>query len=173
MSNSEMIARHIRQIADFPKAGVVFQDIVSLLESPTAFQATIDWFASEIDLAVTKIIGLDARGFWFAPSVALALQKPFVPIRKQGKLPGATHQVAYGLEYGEAVFELQKTSLNSADRVVIIDDVLATGGSLKAACDLVSMSGAQVHSILTLLEIEALSGRERIAAYSHKSCLRV
>jgi adenine phosphoribosyltransferase len=158
------IASFIRDVSDFPKAGILFKDISPLLASPEAFGYVIEQFAEHIGEWDT-IVGLDARGFIFGAALALRTRNSFVMLRKPGKLPGDTMQQSYGLEYGTNTLAIQKDALKSWQKVVLIDDVLATWGTMQAATKLVESSGTQVKKILFLMELDALSGREKLSWY--------
>jgi len=151
---------------DFPKPGIQFMDIFGVFKTPRALEALIS-LAVELALShkdeIDVVVGLDARGFLLAPLMANALSKPFVPARKKGKLPGACFSVEYALEYGTAQMEIQKDSVKPDDRVLIVDDLLATGGTLSAAVDLVGKAGAKVALCWVVVELTELAGRTRVA----------
>lgn len=151
----------IRPIPDYPKPGILFQDITPLLADPRAFATVVDAVAA-LDKQADFAVGIEARGFILASAVALRNEIGFVPVRKKGKLPAHTYSRAYGLEYGEDVVEIHRDAFTAAAEVVLIDDVLATGGTLEAAIGLVRDAGAHISSIVTLLEISQLGGRDRI-----------
>ncbi len=155
---------YIRAIQDFPKPGILFRDITPLLASPDAFGAAIDrmadhYRAAELDI----VVAAEARGFIFASPLALALQIGFVPIRKPGKLPFETHAFHYELEYGEDALEMHVDGLRAGQRVLVVDDLLATGGTVDACCQLVERLGAEVVGCAFLIELRELQGREKIA----------
>ena len=157
----------IRDIPDFPKPGVVFKDITPLLADHDAFTTVVAAMAAvgrdgEGNVVVDKVVGMEARGFILAAPVALALGVGFVPVRKAGKLPADTHQVAYSLEYGEAVLEVHRDGIAEGERVLMIDDVLATGGTVAATAELVKKCGGVVGAAAVLLELSFLPGRETI-----------
>jgi len=151
----------IRDFPDYPKAGIVFKDISPVLLDMKLYGQVIDAFADQIrELNIDAIVGIESRGFWFGPSIAHQLKIPFIPIRKKGKLPGATYSYSYELEYGSASIEIQKDGLPEGARVLIHDDLLATGGTAKAAAKLVNQAGAETVAFaflvnLTFLEAEA------------------
>ncbi len=150
----------IRQVPDFPLPGILFFDILPLLKDPKHFRALteeLSVFANAIDV----VAGIEARGLILGSAVALHLGKGFVPLRKKGKLPGATLEESYGLEYGKDTLEIQEGVLNRGDRVLLIDDVLATGGTLVAGMKLIQQCGAVVESAVVALEIEELLGRDK------------
>ena len=151
----------IRPIPDYPKPGILFQDITPLLADPEALQRVVIEIAG-LDAQSEVAIGIEARGFILASAVAIKKEIGFVPVRKKGKLPAHTYSRAYGLEYGEDVVEIHSDAFTAGAKVVLIDDVLATGGTLEAAIGLVRDAGAQISSIVTLLEISQLGGRDRI-----------
>jgi adenine phosphoribosyltransferase len=150
----------IRQVPDFPAPGILFFDILPLLKDPKHFSnltKELSAFANVIDV----VAGIEARGLILGSAVALHLGKGFVPLRKKGKLPGATFEESYGLEYGNDTLEIQEGVLNRGDRVLLIDDVLATGGTLIASVKLIYQCGAVVESVAVALEINELSGRDK------------
>jgi len=154
----------IRDIHDFPKPGVLFKDVTPLLGDPAAFQATIDRLAERYkDAGIDTIAAAEARGFIFGAPLALRLQAGFVPIRKPGKLPYATIALEYQLEYGTDRLEVHTDALTPGRRVLLLDDVLATGGTMRACCDLVKQTGAELVSCAFVLEIGFLGGREKLA----------
>jgi adenine phosphoribosyltransferase len=158
---SHLITTRIRDIPDYPQPGVIFKDITPLLADSQAFSVVVDALAASHG-AVDKVAGIEARGFIFAAPVAWRLGAGFVPIRKKGKLPGATFAQDYELEYGTATIEVLTDAFEPTDRVLIIDDVLATGGTARATADLVHRAGAQVAGIAVLLELSFLNGRAKL-----------
>jgi adenine phosphoribosyltransferase len=161
---AELLASRIRDVPDYPKPGIVFKDITPLLADPKAFRAMTGEFVRHVHEAqATKVVGLEARGFILAAPVAVEAEIGFVPVRKAGKLPGAVHAVSYALEYGEATLELHQDSFQPGDRVLIVDDVLATGGTALAAVNAVRRGGAEPVGVSVLLEIGFLAGRARLA----------
>jgi adenine phosphoribosyltransferase len=151
----------IREIPDYPQPGIRFQDITPLLANGEAFVAITEKFAQYADSS-TLIAGIEARGFIFASAVANQLRSGFVPIRKAGKLPHLTISESYGLEYGDDTLELHIDAITPGAKVVLIDDVLATGGTIAAAIELIQRLDGQVVHVLALLEIDGLPGRERL-----------
>ncbi|MGH3366971.1 MAG: adenine phosphoribosyltransferase [Nocardioidaceae bacterium] len=157
----------IRDVHDFPTSGIVFKDITPLLAEPEALGAVVSALAAHGRdgsgrTVVDKVVGIEARGFILAAPVALALGAGFVPVRKQGKLPGQTYEVSYELEYGEATLAVHRDALDRGDRVLVVDDVLATGGTVAATAELVQLCGAEVEHVAVLLELSFLHGRERL-----------
>jgi adenine phosphoribosyltransferase len=166
--DAEQLWPFIRDIPDFPRAGVVFRDITPLLGDAVAFRAATELMAAPFDGPVTKVVGIEARGFILAAPIALALGAGFVPVRKPGKLPWDTHAHSYDLEYGSDTLEVHRDALTPDDRVLIVDDVLATGGTATATCRLVSeFFTATVVGVTFLLELPALGGRERLTPLGH------
>ncbi len=153
----------IRDVQDFPKAGIVFKDITPVLSDGKLFQDVVDRFADELSgLGVSKVVGIDARGFIFAGAVAYKLGLGFIPIRKKGKLPWTTRSAAYTLEYGESVVEMHVDGVEPGEKVALIDDVLATGGTAAAAVKLLGQSGAEVVRAQFLMELGFLDGRKNV-----------
>jgi adenine phosphoribosyltransferase len=167
--HDEYLEKHldelIRDIPDFPKPGVVFKDITPLLADHDGFSAVIEVLAragrdDEGNVVVDKVVGMEARGFILAAPVALALGAGFVPVRKAGKLPADTHSVGYELEYGNATLELHQDSIKPGERVLMVDDVLATGGTVAATAQLIQACGGIVHGVAVLMELSFLPGRQ-------------
>ncbi|MFT5881848.1 MAG: adenine phosphoribosyltransferase [Crocinitomicaceae bacterium] len=153
----------IRDVPNFPKDGIVFKDITPVLGDSELFQQSIDQMAATAaDLKVDKVVGIDARGFIFAPPIALKYNVGFVPIRKKGKLPWHTKSRRYSLEYGENEIEIHEDAVKPGDRVLLIDDLLATGGTADAAVELLKQLGAEVVCVTFLIELDFLNGREAI-----------
>ncbi|MFG2719924.1 adenine phosphoribosyltransferase [Streptomyces sp. NPDC048416] len=158
-----LLLSRIRDVPDYPKPGVMFKDITPLLADPVAFTALTDALAALcVRHGATKIVGLEARGFILAAPVAVRAGIGFIPVRKAGKLPGATLKQAYELEYGTAEIEVHAEDLSAGDRVLVIDDVLATGGTAEASVELIRRAGAEVAGVAVLMELGFLSGRERL-----------
>jgi len=153
---------YIRDIPDFPKPGIVFKDITPLLADGPAFCASIAQLACHIPQDVDAIVGIESRGFLFGAGLAQHGCIGFVPVRKPGKLPADVHGIDYELEYGVDRLEIHRDSLSSGHRVVIVDDLLATGGTVRATVDLVRQLGAEVVACLFVVELEFLGGRQRI-----------
>ena len=158
---TQLITTLVRDIPDYPQRGVVFKDITPLLADGQAFSAVVDALAAGYG-PVDKVAGIEARGFILAAPVACRLGAGFVPIRKKGKLPGVTFAQDYDLEYGTATIEVLTDAFAPGDRVLVIDDVLATGGTARATTDLVHRTGAQVAGFAVLLELSFLNGRAKL-----------
>ncbi len=160
---SQTIDRLVRPIEDWPVPGVTFRDITPLLADPTALREVIEALAeigrTMADGPIDAVLGIEARGFIFAPAVAIALGVGFIPVRKAGKLPAQSHAVTYGLEYGEATIEMHIDALSAGSRVLVVDDVLATGGTMAAATRLVETAGSTVAGNLVMIELLDLHGR--------------
>lgn len=164
----------IRNIPDFPTPGILFYDITPLLQEPRTFQLAIDTLCNPyIGSQVDVVVGIDARGFLFAPAIAYKLGKGLAIIRKKGKLPFQTHAAAYSLEYGEAEVEMHVDAVQPGQRVLIVDDVLATGGTAKAAGELVRKAGGQVFEYAFLIELPGLGGRARLSPDGVHSLLKM
>ncbi len=167
------LSRYIRDIPDFPSPGIVFKDITPLLKDTAAFQRTVDVLAEYTGhLNIDAIAGIDARGFLFAAPLTYRLGKPLVPIRKEGKLPFDTHRLTYSLEYGQDAVEMHTDAIERGQRVVIVDDVLATGGTMKAAARLVEQVGGEVAGLAVLLELTELKGADRLKDYDFLSLVK-
>ena len=150
----------IRDIPDFPAPGILFRDITPLLGDAAAFGRALDWFAAlPAAREATAIVGIESRGFIFGAPVAARLGVGFVPVRKEGKLPHAAHAEEYTLEYGMSTLEIHRDALSAADRVLVVDDLLATGGTARAAARLIEMTGATVAGLAFLIELDELDGR--------------
>jgi adenine phosphoribosyltransferase len=166
-------AAHIRDIKDWPEPGIVFKDITPLLADPDAFAAAVDALVEPFeDAAVTKVVGIEARGFIFAAPIARRLHAGFVPIRKAGKLPHDIHHQEYELEYGTDRIEVHSDAVGPRDRVLVVDDVLATGGTGAAAVRLVERLGSEVVGFCVLVELEFLAGRDRFDGTAVHSVVR-
>jgi adenine phosphoribosyltransferase len=169
---AELIKSRVRDIADYPQAGVMFKDITPLLADPVALAAVVSALASGHEV-VDKVAGIEARGFILAAPVALQLGAGFVPVRKQGKLPGPTYAQSYDLEYGSATIEVHQDAFAPGERVLIVDDVLATGGTGSATAELVRKAGAEVAGIAVIMELSFLNGRSRLPDAAIRSLLVV
>jgi adenine phosphoribosyltransferase len=163
--NVEQALSLIRMIPDYPKPGILFQDITPVLSNPEAFNVVVKALA-QVDPESTVVAGIEARGFIFASAIAVAKNCGFVPIRKKGKLPFSTFSKQYGLEYGVDEIEIHIDAFTPGSKVLLVDDVLATGGTLVAAIELVREAGGVVTDIAVLSEISILGGRKRISSHS-------
>jgi adenine phosphoribosyltransferase len=160
----------IRNIPDFPKPGIQFKDITPVLADARLFAGAIDLLTESFSAgSVDAVVGIDARGFIFAAAAAVKLQAGFVPVRKKGKLPYRTHEQDYALEYGTATIAIHVDALKPGSRVLLIDDLLATGGTAAAAAELVKKLGAQILEISFLIELSFLHGREKLEGYPVRS----
>lgn len=156
----------IRTIKNWPKLGVMFRDITTLLENPAAFDYCINKFKEKYQgQNITKIAGIESRGFIFGAALARELHLPLILIRKKGKLPAETVIQEYVLEYGKDQVEVHKDAINAGDKVLVIDDLLATGGTMRAACDLVEKSGAEVAGIALVINLPELKGQQKLQKY--------
>jgi len=154
----------VRDVPDFPKPGIVFKDITPLLLDPRAFATAVERMTAPYrDAGITRVVVIESRGFLLGPPIALALGAGMVPIRKPGKLPSARHRVDYDLEYGTDALEMHQDAIASEDRVLVVDDVLATGGTAAAAGHLVRNQGAALVGFSFLIELDFLNGRKRLA----------
>ncbi len=157
------LKQHIRHVPDFPKAGILFYDITTLLRNPAGFRATVDQLAAPYrDRPIDAVVGIESRGFILGAAVAQTLGAGFVPIRKPGKLPSATLQESYALEYGTDALEIHEDAVDAGQRVLIVDDVLATGGTAAAAAQLVKRAGGELTGLAFLIELTFLNGKEKL-----------
>jgi adenine phosphoribosyltransferase len=167
------LAQYIRDIPDFPKPGILFKDITPLLAEPRAFQVAIDRFYERYCAArIDAVAAAEARGFLFAAPLALRLQKPLVPLRKPGKLPYRTYSLKYELEYGSAELHMHIDGIHEGAHVLLVDDLLATGGTMRAGCQLVEKAGGRVTGCAFLVELEFLRGREVLQPHEVFSLIR-
>ncbi len=165
---TDILWSRIADVPDFPKPGIVFKDITPLLASPDVFGSLIEaWAARYADRGITQIVGIESRGFIFGAALAREMKVGLTLIRKPGKLPRATRSVTYELEYGTDALHMHEDALHGEDRVVIIDDVLATGGTAAAAVELVATTGAAIVEVAFLMELGFLEGRDRIEPPIH------
>jgi adenine phosphoribosyltransferase len=157
------LAKYIRDIPDFPKPGILFKDITPLLAQPSVFQEAIDRLCARYNkLAVDAVAAAEARGFLFAAPLALLMKKPLIPLRKPGKLPYRTHALQYDLEYGSAELQVHIDGVAPGARVLLVDDLLATGGTMQAGCKLIEKAGGRVASCAFLVELAFLHGRDKL-----------
>ncbi len=161
----QLVLSRMRDIPDFPKPGVLFKDFTPLLSDAAAFAAVVDDIQARYAGRVDVVVGIEARGFVIGAAVAYRMGLGFVPVRKAGKLPGPSLREEYTLEYGSAVLEMHTTALAPGQRALIVDDVLATGGTVAATCRLVERAGAKVAAIDVVLELTFLEGRKRVGDY--------
>jgi len=157
------LKKTIRDIPDFPKKGIIFKDVTTLLKDKRALKAAVDALAKEFSSSKVKyVVGIESRGFIFGTALAYKLGVGFIPVRKKGKLPSKTRAVTYALEYGTDTLEIHQDALKKGDRVVIIDDLLATGGTIGATAKLVADSGAKIAGVGFIIELTFLNGRDRL-----------
>jgi adenine phosphoribosyltransferase len=170
--NSDQLKNLIREVPDFPKKGILFYDITTLLRDKTGFARLIDLFSEHyIGKQIDLVLGMEARGFIFGPALAYRLNAGFVPVRKPGKLPAATYRVEYELEYGSNALEIHKDAIEPGQRVLIVDDLLATGGTAVATAKLVSSLGGQIAGLAFVVELDFLRGREKLKGHEVFSLL--
>ncbi|MBA3805088.1 MAG: adenine phosphoribosyltransferase [Acidobacteria bacterium] len=163
----------IREVPDFPKPGINFYDITTLLKHPDGLRRTVDALAAQFDgLKVNTVIGVEARGFIFAPALAYHMGAGFVPVRKPRKLPAECASISYDLEYGQDTLEIHRDAIGQGHRVIIADDLLATGGTARAVVDLVEGLGGEVAGLVFVVELEFLPGRKRLEGYDVRSLIK-
>ena len=166
------LEEYVRSIPDFPEPGIIFRDITSVLQDPDGLRLSVDSIQGMLDgVDFDVVVGPESRGFIFGVPVAYNLHKSFVPVRKKGKLPCETIEMEYDLEYGSAVIEIHKDAIKPGQKVVIIDDLIATGGTMEAIIKLVEKLGGEVVKICFLMELAGLKGRERLAGYNVDSAI--
>ena len=171
-ANHEWLKEHIRDIPDFPKEGIVFKDITPLLADEKAFTYTIDALAHYFDRdAIDKVLGIEARGFMVAAPLAYRFTAGLIPVRKKGKLPWQVQSEEYELEYGYDHLEIHSDAIESGERILIVDDVLATGGTASATARLTERCGGKVAGIATIMELAFLGGRDKLADYDFLSLI--
>lgn len=167
------IEEYVRSIKDFPKEGIIFRDVTSVLKDADGLKLAIDSMQKEIeDIDFDLVLGPESRGFIFGVPVAYNLHKPFIPVRKKGKLPMETISMEYELEYGTAEIEIHRDAIKPGQKVVIIDDLIATGGTIEAIVKLVEQLGGEVVGICFLMELEGLKGREKLQGYNVRSVIK-
>jgi adenine phosphoribosyltransferase len=163
----------IREVPDFPKPGINFYDITTLLKHPDGLRKTVDALAAAVDgEKIDTVVGVEARGFIFAPALAYHLGAGFVPVRKPRKLPAECSAISYDLEYGQDTLEIHRDAIGDGHRVIIADDLLATGGTAKAVCNLVEQLGGTVAGLVFVVELEFLPGREKLQGYDVRSLIK-
>ena len=166
------IEEYVRSIPDFPEPGIIFRDVTSILQEADGLQLAIDSIQEKLkDVDVDVIAGTESRGFIFGVPVAYNLHKPFVPIRKKGKLPLETISQDYDLEYGSATIEMHKDAIKPGQKVVIVDDLIATGGTVEACIKMIERLGGEVVKVIFLMELKGLKGRERLNGYDVASVI--
>jgi len=163
----------IRDVPDFPKPGILFKDITPLLASPSALAMAVEILCNPFrGRGIQAVIGAESRGFIFGTAMAQALSCGFIPVRKPGKLPAEKWSMTYDLEYGQDTLEVHKDAIKPGERCIVVDDLLATGGTMKACCDLVEMLGGEIVGIAVLIELTFLKGRERFGKYELHSAIK-
>lgn len=166
------LKEYVRDVKDFPSKGILFKDITPLLNNPAAIKTALNELLVFLDgKRIDKVVGMESRGFFFAPMLALELNAGFVPVRKAGKLPGKTINQNYGLEYGQDTLEIQSDAIQKGENVLVHDDVLATGGTAEATCKLVEKLGGIIVQCNFLIELDFLKGREKLKSYDVQSVL--
>ena len=166
------IEDYVRTIPDFPEPGIQFRDITSVLQDPDGLKLSVDLFLEQLNgVDFDVVVGMESRGFLFGMPVAYAMGKPFVPIRKKGKLPCETISAEYDLEYGTASIELHKDAISPGQRVVLIDDLIATGGTIAAGTRLIEQLGGKIVKVLCLMELKGLEGRKKLENYDVSSII--
>ena len=169
----DQLKQLIREVPDFPKPGINFYDITTLLKHPDGLRQTVDALAAEYEgEKVDTVIGVEARGFIFAPALAYHLGAGFVPVRKPKKLPAECASISYDLEYGQDTLEIHRDAVGNGHRVIIADDLLATGGTAKAVCNLVEQLGGIVVGLVFVVELEFLAGRAKLSGYDVRSLIK-
>lgn len=166
------IEDYVRSIPDFPEEGIIFRDVTSVLQDADGLALAIDLMQKKLeDVDVDVIVGAESRGFIFGTPIAYNLHKPFVLVRKKGKLPCETIEKSYDLEYGSATIEMHKDSIKPGQKVAVIDDLIATGGTIEAAIKLIEELGGEVVKVVFLMELAGLKGREKLAGYDVESVI--
>jgi adenine phosphoribosyltransferase len=169
----DTLKSRIRHVPDFPKAGILFYDITTLLQDPEGFRLAIDSLVTPFaGQGIDVVVGIESRGFIFGSAVADRLGAGFSPVRKPGKLPSTTMRASYDLEYGSDALEIHDDAVKPGQKVLIVDDLLATGGTAKAATDLVQRLGGQVHALAFLIELVGLNGRDKLAGHALHTVLK-
>ena len=167
------LEEYVRSIPDFPEPGVIFRDVTSILQDADGLNLAIDSMQSYLkDMDLDVIVGLESRGFMFGVPLAYNLHKAFVPVRKKGKLPCETISQTYDLEYGSEEIEIHKDAIRPGQKVAVVDDLIATGGTVEAAVKLIERLGGEVVKIVFLMELEGLKGREKLKGYNVDSVIR-
>jgi adenine phosphoribosyltransferase len=170
---TDQLKQKIRHVPDFPKPGILFYDVTTLLRDAAGFHAAVDHLAGPFQgQHIDLVVGIESRGFIFGAAVADRLGAGFIPVRKPGKLPSTTIKASYALEYGTDALEMHDDGIVKGERVLIVDDLLATGGTARATVDLVKRLGGEVHALALLIELVALNGRERLAGENIHTVLK-
>jgi len=161
---------HIRNVKDFPKPGIMFRDITTLLKNPEAFNYTLEQLLTFVkNKKINKVVGIESRGFIFGAVLANKLNCGFIPVRKPGKLPAEKVSISYSLEYGEDKLEMHKDAIQPGDKVLIHDDLLATGGTMNAVCQLIEQLGGEIVQVSFIIELSFLNGRNKLSKYDVRS----
>jgi adenine phosphoribosyltransferase len=167
------LSKFIRDVPDFPKKGIIFKDITTLLKDEKAFKSAVDIFVKKYkESGIEKVVGVESRGFIFGSAIAYKLGVGFVPARKPGKLPAETLKEEYALEYGTDAVEIHKDAIKKGERILVIDDLLATGGTLSATCRLVEKLGGKIVAVACLIELTFLNGVEKLKGYDFYSVIK-
>ena len=170
--SADDLRARIREVPDFPKPGILFYDITTLLKDPEAFREVIDRMSDQVrDANVDLVVGMESRGFIFSAPMAYQLKAGFVPVRKLGKLPAETIEVEYELEYGTATLEIHRDAIQPGQRVLIVDDLLATGGTVMGTIELVRRLGGEIAGLSFMVELTALNGREKLGEFNINTLL--
>ena len=170
--NADQLKRLIREVPDFPRKGILFYDITTLLKDKVGFATLVDGLSEHyLDQKIDLVLGMEARGFIFAPALAYRLNAGFVPVRKVGKLPAETVKFDYALEYGTNSLEMHRDAIQKGQRVLIVDDLLATGGTAEATAKLASLLGAEITGLSFVVELDFLGGRQKLKGYEVMSLL--
>lgn len=161
---------HIRNVKDFPKPGIMFRDITTLLKNPEAFNYTLEQLVGFTNgLKINKVVGIESRGFIFGSVLSHKLNCGFIPVRKPGKLPAEKVSISYSLEYGEDKLEMHKDAIQPGDKVLVHDDLLATGGTMNAVCQLIEKLGGEIVQVSFIVELSFLNGRDKLKSYDVRS----
>ena len=169
----KQLEEYVRSIPDFPEEGIIFRDITTVIQDPDGFKMAIDELINKLEgTEFDAVVGLESRGFIFGAPIAYKLNKGLVLVRKKGKLPCETIETSYELEYGSATVEMHKDAIKAGDKVVLVDDLIATGGTIKAGIELVEKLGGKVVKVLSLIELAGLNGREALKGYEVESVIK-
>jgi adenine phosphoribosyltransferase len=172
VTSADDLRKLIREVPDFPKPGILFYDITTLLKDPAAFRQVIDRMVEQVrGTEIDVVVGMESRGFIFSAPIAYQLNAGFVPVRKLGKLPAETIEVEYALEYGTATLEIHRDAIQEGQRVLIVDDLLATGGTVKGTIELIQRLGGHVAGLSFMVELSALHGREQLSEFTINALL--